>query len=136
MTKTCSRCKKTKPLSDFFKKSAHKDGYESHCRACARKYQRQHYERNKQFYFDKNLRRQKHLSEICYRAKDRPCADCKTKYPPYVMDFDHLRDKDMPVSRLVKFGSITRLKREIAKCEVVCANCHRERTHQRKISPS
>jgi hypothetical protein len=65
-------------------------------------------------------------------AKDKPCADCGVSYPPYVMDLDHLRDKVEIVGRLVaKSASYKRIQDEIAKCEVVCSNCHRERTHRR-----
>ena len=65
-------------------------------------------------------------------AKDVPCADCGIRYPSYVMDFDHLRDKDFNVSRRTA-GSLKTLQTEIDKCEVVCANCHRIRTHDRSV---
>ena len=50
------------------------------------------------------------------------------------MQFDHLgQDKDRDVAALVLSPvSLARLETEIAKCEVVCANCHAERTHQRR----
>ena len=62
------------------------------------------------------------------------CADCHVSYPSYIMQFDHLgKDKDRDVAALVASPvSLARLKAEIAKCEVVCANCHAERTHQRR----
>jgi hypothetical protein len=71
---------------------------------------------------------------IAVEAKNRPCADCGRSYPPYVMDFDHVRgEKVANVSVLVAGGaSRRRVLAEIAKCEVVCANCHRERTHGRQ----
>ncbi len=61
--------------------------------------------------------------------KDLPCADCGVKYPPYVMQFDHVRgDKSFNIgSNTGKNFKV--LADEIAKCEVVCANCHAERTH-------
>ena len=59
------------------------------------------------------------------------CADCKRNYPPYVMDFDHLRDKKRAVS---KCSSMTSVRAEIVKCDIVCSNCHRERTHKRKVN--
>ena len=68
---------------------------------------------------------------IIRAAKDKACADCGTKYPYYVMDLDHVRGiKTSPVSIMVLCGT-KRLLAEIAKCEVVCSNCHRERTHAR-----
>ncbi len=63
--------------------------------------------------------------------KNRPCADCGERYPPYVMDFDHLGDKVAPVSYMVPVYGSERILAEIAKCEVVCSNCHRLRTYRR-----
>lgn len=67
-------------------------------------------------------------------AKNKPCTDCGLRYPYYVMEFDHLDSdaKHFNVSAGVTRVSYERLMAEIAKCEVVCANCHAERTHQRK----
>jgi hypothetical protein len=64
-----------------------------------------------------------------------PCMDCGVIYPPYVMQFDHVGgDKRGAVANLVREGvSIETLQIEIDKCELVCGNCHAERTHARKI---
>jgi hypothetical protein len=65
--------------------------------------------------------------------ESRPCADCRNFFPHYVMDFDH-RDasqKTAIVSRLVNHLSWRRLREEIAKCDLVCSNCHRIRTQER-----
>ena len=75
------------------------------------------------------LKRREFLDSL----KSTPCTDCGIKYPPYVMDFDHLPGTEK------KFHIGQRLNRpldevleEIEKCEVVCSNCHRIRTHNRK----
>jgi len=48
------------------------------------------------------------------------------------MDFDHVRgNKITEVSALLGFASLERLQLEIAKCDLVCANCHRVRTRKR-----
>lgn len=59
------------------------------------------------------------------------CVDCGIKNH-IVLDFDHLKDKKYNVSRMIhdRF-SWAAIKKEIAKCEVVCANCHRIRTYIR-----
>lgn len=63
------------------------------------------------------------------------CVDCGARYPYYVMDFDHLGDKEYNVSDMCRnMFSMDKLKAEIAKCEIVCANCHRIRTHTRRVS--
>ena len=62
-----------------------------------------------------------------------PCMDCKISYPYYMMDFDHVRGtKQANVAELINTLSKKRLDAEIAKCEIVCSNCHRIRTHVRK----
>lgn len=64
--------------------------------------------------------------------KAQPCADCGKQYPYWVMDFDHRpgEDKVCDVG-----GSKSRAKRlaEAKKCDIVCSNCHRERTHNRVV---
>ncbi len=64
-----------------------------------------------------------------------PCVDCGINYPYYVMDFDHVRGvKHANVMELVSTLSKKRIDQEIAKCEIVCSNCHRIRTHMRRIA--
>jgi hypothetical protein len=65
--------------------------------------------------------------------KSKPCTDCGGIFPPYVMDFDHIGDdKVNNVGTMVSHGhSRERVMAEIAKCELVCANCHRIRTYTR-----
>ena len=74
--------------------------------------------------------RKAHYAEakrLIERVKDVPCADCGHKFPTYVMDFDHVRgEKSFNISR-GRGHSIKKLKEEIAKCDIVCANCHRIR---------
>jgi len=61
------------------------------------------------------------------------CMDCKLIYPYYVMDFDHVRgQKQANVMELIKTLSKKKIDEEIAKCEIVCSNCHRIRTYIRK----
>jgi hypothetical protein len=79
---------------------------------------------------EKKERHRNAVRDYMYSFKNVPCADCGIKYPPYVMQFDHVRGV-----KLFNIGSTGRgksreaLEEEIAKCEVVCANCHMERTH-------
>ena len=60
-----------------------------------------------------------------------PCADCMRSFPPEAMDFDHLDEKIDLISKMVYQVGFETLKRELSKCEVVCANCHRIRTTRR-----
>jgi hypothetical protein len=65
--------------------------------------------------------------------KARPCADCDGSYPPCVMDFDHRPgvEKVSNVSQLV-WKDRALLLAEVAKCDLICSNCHRMRTHHRQ----
>jgi hypothetical protein len=58
------------------------------------------------------------------------CVDCGEP-DLLVLQFDHIEAKSNHVSWLVGSGcSPNRIRRELAKCEVRCANCHRRRTAQ------
>ena len=76
-----------------------------------------------------------YLSRYIQELKSNtPCMDCKINYPYYVMDFDHVRGrKHKNVMELIPTLSKKKIDEEIAKCEIVCSNCHRIRTHQRKL---
>jgi len=59
------------------------------------------------------------------------CVDCGENNH-IVLDFDHLKDKKYNISRMIHDGfSWKAILKEIQKCEVVCANCHRVRTYTR-----
>lgn len=60
-----------------------------------------------------------------------PCKDCGKQYPYYVMQFDHLRDKKFNIGSRTSLSK-TSILTEIEKCDIVCANCHAERTYKRK----
>jgi len=74
-----------------------------------------------------------YLAQYIRDLKEKtPCMDCGIKYPYYVMDFDHVRGrKNANVMELISTLSKKRIDQEIAKCEIVCSNCHRYRTHSR-----
>lgn len=65
--------------------------------------------------------------------KNGPCVDCKLTFPSECMDHDHVRGKkSFNVSLWVgSRRSLNVLKEELAKCDLVCSNCHRIRTKQR-----
>lgn len=67
-------------------------------------------------------------------AKSKPCADCGIEYPYYVMQFDHTKEKLFNISQNITRVSMQTLMQEIAKCEVVCANCHAERTYLQSLT--
>ena len=127
-SKTCTKCSITKPVGDFNKK---RSGYSSYCRSCMNEYSRAHYRNNKASYKRRTTAsREKARTELKRLKESNPCSDCGKHYPHYVMEFDHLNplEKKGCVSELANSG-IKMMLAEIEKCELVCANCHRERTH-------
>jgi hypothetical protein len=76
------------------------------------------------------------LREHINRAKTKPCVDCGKQYNPWVMQFDHRPEelKKFCIAEVMsrKMYTIEEVNSEIAKCDVVCANCHAERTYKRK----
>lgn len=60
------------------------------------------------------------------------CRDCGANNP-IVLTFDHVRGKkkDNVASLVSRNASLKVVEEEIAKCEVVCANCHSLRTYER-----
>jgi hypothetical protein len=73
------------------------------------------------------------VKEFINSLKDKPCADCGNSYPHYVMHFDHLPqyEKKFNISN-PRTTRKDKILAEIAKCELVCANCHAVRTYGRE----
>lgn len=79
-----------------------------------------------------SLEKQAANKRLVNTYKDKPCMDCGVKYPPYVMDFDHVRGvKVGNVSEMCNNKSADQILTEIEECDLVCANCHRIRTQAR-----
>lgn len=73
------------------------------------------------------------IKKFIAELKDKPCKDCGIKYNPWVMDFDHRNPKEKlyKISNLISINAkLETIENEAAKCDVVCSNCHRERTHK------
>lgn len=74
--------------------------------------------------------------EFIRKIKSVPCMDCKNKVHWFAMDFDHVRgNKLLAVSVGISRGwSEEKLLKEIEKCDIICSNCHRIRTYNRKYN--
>jgi endonuclease I len=60
--------------------------------------------------------------------KDKPCSHCGETYEPLYLDLHHIdpAKKKANISNLVQgTRSLETLKEEVAKCEIICAHCHR-----------
>ncbi len=128
-TRRCSRCGHTLPVTDF---NRHGAGRQWWCRACFRDYyaeRRSHHRtRGNALKVQRVAEAQAYVLGVLRR---RPCADCGAA-DPLVLEFDHVAEKRSDVATLVRRGvRLPVLAEEIARCEVVCANCHRRRTARR-----
>ncbi len=127
--KVCSKCKQKKIEKEFYKNSKRKDGKQTWCKQCAIQRRIEHYKENKVHYGNYTKQyRQETRNKIKYYLQQHPCIQCK-EIDPIVLEFDHLKDKEYNVADMVgKFGW-DRIKKEINKCQVLCANCHRRKTY-------
>jgi hypothetical protein len=110
-TKTCVKCKLDKPLDEFYIQSG---------RATA-------------MAWCKNCINNKTMSRITANRKEAiaylggRCTNCGFEGCPAVFDFHHRdpSEKEQGVGKLFS-RSWSRIKEEIDKCNLLCANCHRE----------
>ena len=75
-------------------------------------------------------------TELLAKLRDVPCLDCRRRFPFYVMQFDHRdgTEKRYTVSQMISRAGTKTILAEVAKCDIVCANCHRDRTYRRRIA--
>lgn len=142
-TKTCIDCKSVLLLDCFpiKKRKGGKFTISSCCRACFNKKRRETRYIPRLSTEELNKRRsarklatEKHrikVREEFLEGKRQPCMDCKGVFPPFCMDYDHRNPNEkykevgiLVVGRYAK----SLILQEMAKCDLVCANCHRIRT--------
>jgi hypothetical protein len=119
----CGRCRRSLPLTAF---ARYGSGRQSYCRACQKEWDAAWYQTTKV-----KADRQAHVEWMDSLKDGVPCADCGRTYPTYVMEWDHLPDAIKTLvladARRAAFSK-ERILEELEECELVCANCHRERT--------
>jgi predicted transcriptional regulator len=83
----------------------------------------------------RSQKRREEIRDVIRTFKqEKACMDCKIIYPYYVLDFDHISNNKVEgISKMASWFPLDEIIAEIKKCEVVCANCHRERTHNRRM---
>lgn len=102
--------------------------------ANVRAYRRRRYEQ--EGFWRDNGPKASALKAWMLELKGNPCTDCKGYFPACCMDFDHRKG----TAKLYNLGSMFAhhysrglIEIELAKCDLVCANCHRVRTRDRRI---
>jgi hypothetical protein len=131
----CGRCGEEKPIDDFNWRRRARGQRDSMCRPCRAAYKHEHYRANRKAYVTQARERKRALALERTRFlleyfAEHPCVDCG-ETDPVVLEFDHLRDKAFDVGQSLPYRAWSAILEEIAKCEVVCANCHRRRTARR-----
>lgn len=135
-SKRCPRCATVKDRFAFARNKGRSDGLQPYCRACRADLDHDLYEREVGRSFPRRAR-------VAYPAPrrawlrslktGRPCIDCGRVFDPHVMQWDHLPEFEKLGDLSGGFPGRTEdeILREIAKCELVCTNCHIIRTFQR-----
>jgi hypothetical protein len=143
----CHHCRKVKVAWAFatFKTRTGEHRRRGVCKSCRglrahkkfryyQEYRRKYNRENRNRKAQRDRQRRYEVKRYVDRLKAKtPCADCRRKFPPICMDFDHLRAKTRSIANLVSGAyRLALIKEEITRCELVCANCHRIRTAKRK----
>lgn len=138
----CSKCNQEKTSDEFYRRATgNRAGeYYEKCKECYKIRGRDYYQQNREIQarlalLRKNRRKEERRRFIESLKKDKPCMDCGKNYPPWVMDYDH-REGQVKIGSISKMASgntssFENIKIEIEKCDLVCSNCHRERTYSR-----
>jgi hypothetical protein len=133
-TKFCNKCKETKSTNDFHKNPTKPDGLQSMCKECRKLYHKNHYNLNKETYRKQAKNFMNGIKEWFINIKkELKCSKCgEDRW--WVLDFHHTNPKmkDNDVRTLVQRGNKKKILEEIDKCEVYCANCHRDFHHFNK----
>jgi hypothetical protein len=102
---------------------------------------REHYLRNKERIIKETAEKKKQFKEEWWAFKSTlKCTICAENHPA-ALDFHHTNPalKDGNIHRFVSSGQFKKVREEIKKCIVLCANCHRKHHHheeKKKQSPA
>ena len=127
--KVCTLCKVNKPIQEFSKSSKALDKHQWHCKSCAKEkiklYRQQiDYKPKTNEY---QLKRRLERKEWAIKYLGDQCAKCGNKFQPHIYDFHHKNPKEKENNLgMYLAGSFTKLKKELDKCILLCANCHRD----------
>jgi len=132
----CHGCNETKDRTEF---GDHKTkGRQFRCKECRRLYQQKWYLKNKALHIERASKCNKLKASELRQFKldylsNHPCVDCG-ETNPIVLEFDHVRgDKIFTIGNVPsRHCSLENLIKEIEKCDIRCANCHRIVTYNRR----
>ena len=134
--KKCKTCNEDKDLDEFHKDKARKDGLKGSCKMCAgskaKNWRRNNRTRDSRSAIARKKKyRDRNQSFIANYLKENPCVSCG-EANIVVLEFDHLRDKKHNLCSMVSGVptgySLHTIKEEVAKCQILCSNCHKKKT--------
>lgn len=130
-TKLCTNCWKEKTVEEFH--YSKERGHQAWCKSCKKERDRNYYWSKKEKRKAQNKKWWADYVEWYRLLKTSPCHDCGGSFDPVCMQWDHLPGERKIESVAVLFGKGNKsaILEEIRKCELVCANCHALRTHNR-----
>lgn len=127
--KVCGHCKEDKEEVEFNFKDKTKGTRNTICKSCMKISRQADYQNKKERYLERiNGNKVKNREWFVEYKKTLECIKCGENHPACI-DFHHRdpNEKEGTVSSLAgQTYSIERTKKEIAKCDVLCANCHRK----------
>ena len=101
-----------------------------------REYQKKYYEKNKEYYIVKSAERKKRIKNDFDEYKSTlKCSKCGENHVA-CLDFHHLNpeEKEFSFYNLKKYAwGKEKIERELNKCIVLCANCHRKLHYEERI---
>jgi hypothetical protein len=137
--KICSRCNVEKYIDDEFQKRKGPNYFSTYswCKVCHAEHQKlarepKKKESNKRIQELRTIRRIEVQKIIVDHLKSHPCISCNQNNI-LCLDFDHRdpQEKEFCISSaLSTVPRLKRLRKEIDKCDILCANCHRIKTAQ------
>ena len=119
-------------IENFRWRNKKKNWKQSYCKKCSAKFDVET-KQNPNYFVRRRADRRRHRdikrAFIKEFFKTHPCIDCG-EVDPIVLEFDHVRgEKKFNIAdEIGKRTGIARLIKEIEKCDVRCANCHRRKT--------
>lgn len=101
-------------------------------RAYKRAYKNAYYKANPGYFLKANQKVSFRTKELIWSIKaSNSCTDCKVFFHPASMEFDHLSDKKSTIGKDYWARKFETIFKEIRKCQLVCANCHKLRSYHR-----
>ena len=127
LTKICTKCQKELPLDAFRWKKKSEGRKHSQCKECQSEQEKLHYQERKDKVIENTYSYKERNFQYILERKECGCQKCG-EIKHYMLDFHHIdpSQKEANINNLKTSCSLETLKKEIDKCIVLCANCHRE----------